>query len=176
MEAQLPPADSYPAQEYAQSFFRSIPTDSRFLQCTLQKFPPSTSVESDTIIFDLNKFEAGNIYQIQNASLEVWCKITKANGDLPDKDKKVWPVNNVLHSLFSIVRVSINEVPVVKQPDNYPYKAYIGNLLSYSNELKNGQLATQGWYSDLSGHLSQDDYDINIGYSSRSKLFRKNYE
>ena len=87
----------------------------------------------------------------------------------------MFPVNNTLHSLFSVVRLSINDVPIIKQPDYYPYKAYIANLLSYSNELKNGQLATQGFYSELSGHWNTDDA-VNAGYVSRRKLFRKNFE
>lgn len=176
MEAQLQPAASFQAQEYSQSFFREVPTDSRFIQCSYKKIAPSTSVEADIIVFDLQKFDAGNIYQIQNACLEVVCKITKADGkSLPDTGKTVFPVNNTLHSLFSVVRLSINDVPIIKQPDYYPYKAYIANLLSYSNELKNGQLATQGFYSELSGHWNTDDA-VNAGYVSRRKLFRKNFE
>lgn len=65
MEAQLTQALSFPAQEYAQSFFKEIPTDSRFLQSTYQKFPPSSSLEAKTIEFTLSRFEAANLYLIQ---------------------------------------------------------------------------------------------------------------
>lgn len=82
-ESQLSAASTYPAQVYSQSFSRELPTDSRFLQCPFTKFPPSSSIDSDTIVFDLSKFESSSIYQIQNCSLEIRIKITKANGDLP---------------------------------------------------------------------------------------------
>jgi len=149
-----------------------LPTDSRFLQCSYQKYPPSTTVEADEIIFDLNRFETASLYQIQNTCLEVVCKITKADGTLPAKTVKVWPSNNVLHSLFSIVRVSINEQPIVKQPDNYQYKALFASLFSYSDEFKNAQLASVGYYKDISGHM--DDFGVNTGAQQRNRLFRKN--
>ena len=67
MESQLNQAGTFAAQNYADSFFREVPTDSRFLQVTHQKFPPTTSLDVDTIEFGLNRFSAANIYQIQNA-------------------------------------------------------------------------------------------------------------
>ena len=56
---------------------------SRFIQCTYQRYPPSSSIQSDTITFDLNKFESATIYQIQNCCIDVKCKITKRDGSLP---------------------------------------------------------------------------------------------
>jgi len=155
---------------------RELLTDSRFLQCTYQKYPPSTSIDADTIVFDLNRFESASLYQIQNTCIKVRCKITKADGTLPDKTKKVWLCNNILHSLFSAVRVSINEQPVVKQPDNYHYKAYFAQVFSYSDEYKNAQGATVGFYKDVAGHLTPKDYTVNVGYQNRHLLFRTNYD
>ena len=55
MEAQLSQAGTYAAQNYADSFFRQLPTDSRFLQVSYQKFPPSTSIDAENISFVLKK-------------------------------------------------------------------------------------------------------------------------
>ena len=44
MEGQLKQSLTYPAEQYSQSFFRQLPTDSRFLQCTYQKFMPNSSI------------------------------------------------------------------------------------------------------------------------------------
>lgn len=85
-------------------------------------------------------------------------------------------MNNTLHSLFSVCRLSINEVPVIKQPDNYPFRAYFANLLSYPDEVKNCQLSTQGFYKDLSGHFGPESFQSNDGAVFRNKLFRVNYE
>ena len=45
MEGQLREPLTFPAQRYAESFFRKLPEDSRFLQCTYQKFFPSSSID-----------------------------------------------------------------------------------------------------------------------------------
>jgi len=123
----------------------------------------------------LNRFETASLYQIQNTCVEVLVKLTKADGTVPDKTKKVWPTNNILHSLFSVVRVTVNEQPIVKQPDNYQYKAYFANLFSYSDEFKNGQLASVGFYKDISGHMTNKDFGINLGAQQRERLFRVDY-
>jgi hypothetical protein len=44
MEGQLKQALTYPAEQYAQSFFKQLPLDSRFLQCTYQKFMPNSTI------------------------------------------------------------------------------------------------------------------------------------
>lgn len=86
----------------------------------------------------------------------------------------MWPINNVLHSLFSVCRLYINEQPVVKQPDYYPYKAYFANVLSYHDEIKNCQLSTSGFYKDLAGHF--DEFTDNDGAAFRNQLFRQKYK
>ena len=123
MEAQLSQPKTYGAQEFAQAFFRDTPTDARFLQNTFQKFPPSTSTAANTIEFNLSRFEAANIYQIQDTHIQVTCRITKKrDGSLPDVGKSVAPINNVLHSMFETVRLRINDDLVTKNPGYYPYR------------------------------------------------------
>ena len=90
MEAQLNQASTFAAQSYADSFFRQLPTDSRFLQVSFQKFPPNSSLDVDTIQFGLNRFEAANVYQIQNTHLEVQIVILKTkDNSVPDTAKRV---------------------------------------------------------------------------------------
>jgi len=56
-------------------------------------------------------------------------------------------VNNLVHSLFSTVRLAINDQELHKNPSLYPYKAYLSNLLSYSTNVKTAQLQASGWYT-----------------------------
>ena len=56
MEAQLNQAGTFAAQSYAESFFRQVPTDSRFLQTSFQKFPPNSSLDADIINFVFKSF------------------------------------------------------------------------------------------------------------------------
>ena len=108
MEAQLNQASTFAAQNYADSFFRQLPTDSRFLQVSFQKFPPSTTLDCETITFSLNRFEAANVYQIQNTHLELQLVILKVkDNSLTDTNKNVALVNNILHSSFKILKLTI---------------------------------------------------------------------
>lgn len=173
MEAQLNQTKTYGAQDYAQTFFRSTPTDARFLQNTFQKIPPSSSLSTKTIEFNLSRFEAANIYQIQDAHLQVTIKITKSDSKtLPDKTKNVAPVNNILHSLFDTYRMKINDTLVTKNSSYYPYRAYITNCLTYSSAYKAAQLITEGYVQDL--HLHMGPETGNSGFIERCSMFRKN--
>ena len=63
--------------------------------------------------------------------MEVTCLITKSDGvTVPDISKKVAPINNIAHSLFESVRLTINDIPISISPNNYGYKAYINNALT----------------------------------------------
>ena len=140
MEAQLAEAGTFPAQVYAESFFAKYPTDARFLQCTYQKFVPSSSIEGKTIEFNLDRYDAANVYLIQDTNVEISVCITKNDGSLPIKGIQVGTANNLLHSLFESVRLTINDLPITVSPNNYPYKAYIANCLTYSPSVKAAQL------------------------------------
>ena len=100
MEAQLTEAGTFPSQVYAESFFAKFPTDARFLQCTYQKFVPTSSIDGKKIEFKLDRYDAANVYLIQDTNIEVNVKITKSDGTLPDKTKIVSVANNLLHSMF----------------------------------------------------------------------------
>ena len=84
------------------------------------------------------------------------------------------PINNIVHSLFESVRLTINDIPISLSPNNYGYKAYINNVLTYSQIIKDTQLSQQGWYSDLSSHMDSDNN--NSGFNQRNNLFRKNFK
>lgn len=172
MESQLTQANTFAAQSYAESFFRELPTDSRFLQTSFQKFPPNSSIESKVIEFSLNRFTAANVYQIQNTHLEVQISIVKASdGKVPDTAKEVGPVNNILHSLFESVSLKINDQPITKSAGNYPYKAFISNILTYPGFVKAAQLTAEGFYLDAAPHMNA--VENNSGWKERVVLFRK---
>ena len=106
MEAQLNQAGTYAAQNYADSFFRQLPTDSRFLQVAFAKFPPSSSIDTGICQFVLNRFDAANVYQIQNTHVELQIVILKTkDNSVPDADKKVAPVNNICMACQLISRL-----------------------------------------------------------------------
>ena len=146
MESQLLESSTYPAQQYAESFFASVPTDARFLQTSFQKIMPSSSLDGTTIEFNLDKYDAANLWQIQETYVEATIQIVQVNGELPPTSSKVSIVNNILHSLFDSVRLTINDFLISSSSKYYPYKSYISTALTYPSTVKNTHLATQGWH------------------------------
>lgn len=86
--------------------------------------------------------------------------------------KKVGPVNNFMHSLFTQVDVSFNRQPVSPPNNAYAYRAYIETLLNYGSSAKNSHLTSVLWWDDTPG--SMDDVDGNVGLSKRRAALNKN--
>ena len=177
MEAQLSESSVFPSQSYAASFFTKFPTDSRFLKVTHQSFMPVRIIDGKDIEFSLDRYTAGNVILIQDTTLNVRFQIVKADGtSLPDTDKFVAPRNNILHTLFSNVALHVNNVQISTAPDNYCYKAYITNLLSYSLSAKSTHLQLQGYVDDTEGKFDKADPNENVGFGLRNHFFRKDYD
>jgi hypothetical protein len=65
-------------------------------------------------------------------------------------------VNNILHSLFSEIDVSLNGKVVTPGTDTYPYKAYLEKLLSYSPDTLQTQMkACTLWEKDTAEHMDE---------------------
>ncbi len=176
MEAQLSESGVFPAQSYAQSFFNKFPTDSRFLQNTVQSFMPTQNIEGKEIEFNFEKLSAANVYMIQETNLHVQVKIVKADGvSLPDTRRYVAPRNNVLHTLFSKVSTYINNVCISTSPEDYCYKAYFTNLLSYSSSAKTTHLQIQGYADDTDNFFDSAKPLENFGFGFRNNWFRKDF-
>jgi len=73
-------------------------------------------------------------------------------------------LNNLLHSMFSCLSVSLNSKPVTLHERNYRYKAYLEKLLNYGSDASGIHLVFSLWYLDPSEELKD-----NNGYSTRLK-------
>jgi hypothetical protein len=71
-------------------------------------------------------------------------------------------VNNLLHSMFSSLSISLNGNPVTLLEKNYHYKAYIEKLLNYGCDASSTHLISSSWYLDSPGGIKE-----NTGYSKR---------
>ena len=94
--------------------------------------------------------------------------IKSPNGDVVPKTAHVAPVNNTLHSLFSQLDVSLNDVPILSSTTTYPYRASIENHLNYGNDAKESRLSAGLYYMDDNIEVSDpipDDEDaiVNSG-------------
>ena len=66
--------------------------------------------------------------------------VDNADGTNVDTNTNVTGLNNVLHSLFSQVDITLNDVLITPSNNLYAYRAYIENLFSYRVEAENSHL------------------------------------
>jgi hypothetical protein len=82
-------------------------------------------------------------------------------------------VNNLLHSIFSSLSVSLNGKPVTLHETNYHYKAYLEKLLNYGSDASGTHLASSFWFLDSpTSHGALKDnsgHDTLLKYLSNSQ-------
>lgn len=88
MESQITEPITYESENYAQSFYRHYPTDSRFICCEHRKFEPITNLDAKTVTFFCPRFESPSVYMIQDLILEARIVILKPDGNVPDTTKQ----------------------------------------------------------------------------------------
>ena len=59
--------------------------------------------------------------------------------------------------------------------NNYPYRAYIENLLSFGQDAKNSQLSALLWHRNMSEHFDTRGA-TNLGYTKRKALAAESKE
>lgn len=113
---------------------------------------------------------------LSNTYLHVIAKVTKANGDDIDPGTDVAPTNLFLHSLFSQVDVTLNDIVITPSENTYPYKAYIETALSRGVEAKKGYLTAALYYRDTPRHMDDTQGDNNDGLRKRRSLAAQSHE
>ena len=135
----------------------------------IESMPASNIGENSPIEF----YIAGNgddYIDLKKTILSVKFKVVKEDGSFLTMNDRVAPINLTLHSLFSEVNLSLQNVQTSRGVGtNYPYKAYLDVLLNYGAGVKRSWLQCQGYYKDESGHMNEGDPLIggNSGLTER---------
>ena len=111
-----------------------------------------------------------------NTYLHVKAKIVNVDGTDLAPGVDVAPVNYWMHSLFSQVDVSLNDVLVTPSENTYPYRAYIETMLNYGREAKQSYLTGALWYRDSTNHFDETAGDENKGLRSRREIASRSKE
>lgn len=128
---------------------------------------PISSSSNGTIEF----VSLGNLDTYRNLSsvyLRLLIKVVDHNKD--DKSS-AGVVNNILHSLFRQITISMNGKSIAQTDTNYSYRSLIANLLNYGNDAASTHLESTGWLLDR-GDL--DSLGANAGLEARHKIFKPN--
>ena len=105
---------------------------------------------------------------LSNTYLYVKAKVLRQDGTNPPADAVFAPVNYWLHSLFSQVDVSLNDILVTPSENTYPYRAYIESTLNYGREAKTTHLTSALYYQDTANRLNSLAGDENDGFRARA--------
>ena len=94
-------------------------------------------------------------------------KIFKIDGsDIPsDEANTVGNINNLLHSMYSSLRVSLNGKTFTLHESNYHYKAYLEKLLNYGSDASGTHLLSSFWF--LHSPTSEGALKNNAGHTTR---------
>lgn len=87
---------------------------------------------------------------LSNTLLHLQCKIKKLNGDslaTDANDIKITHANNLFHSLFSNVKIFINQREIENNA-HYAHKAFMTTVLNHGKEAKSTHLTSAKWIND----------------------------
>ena len=132
--------------------------------------PVSTITSSSPIEFIVSG--SGEDYMdLNNTLLEVKACIKTTNNSPVDAAVAVAPINNTLHSLFSQIDVSLNDVNVSSATTTYPYRAYIETHLNYGTDAKKSRLQAAMYFIDdnltVSNPIPDSSSARNMGLKRR---------
>ena len=119
------------------------------------EYNPVSSITSGAPIEFVVTGGSEEYIDLSKTLIEVKAVIKELSGEIAPKTKHIAPVNNTLHSLFSQVDVSLNDVPVSSSTTTYPYRAYIENHLNYGSDAKDSRLSA-GLYC-IDNNITQSD-------------------
>ena len=64
-------------------------------------------------------------------------------------NQKLWPVNNLAHSIIKQIDLQLNGTLISPQSDTYHYKAYLETLMNYDREDGKMVLGPQEWFNQV---------------------------
>ena len=133
--------------------FTVPPTQTSIQEASWVEYQPISSIQTRAPIeFDVTG--TGEDYiDCANILLYVRAKIAKANGDPLTADSTAAPVNQLLHSMFAQVDISLNGTLISSSTNTYAYRAILETLLSYGEDAKKSQLTCELFYKDDAGRM-----------------------
>lgn len=154
--------------------FSSSPIQSSILRTTEVSYKPVNSISDDPSVIEFVCLGHGDTYRdLSSIYLRLRVRLLKnrqddeysnIGGDRPHSSSVV---NNLLHSLFKQVSISLNGTPIAQSNNDYAYRAYFENLLNYGRDASDTHLDSVGWDID-DGDLDALDVNKNSGYKARS--------
>jgi len=146
-------SDSCECAKSELDLFTVPPTQTSIREACWVEYQPISSIQNRAPIeFDVSG--TGEDYiDCSSVLLYVRAKITEANGTNLVAASTAAPVNQLLHSMFSQVDISLNGTLISSSTNTYAYRAMFETLLSYGEDAKKSQLTCELFYKDDPGRM-----------------------
>lgn len=109
----------------------------------------------------------GDFVDLSRTVIKMTVSMTDGKGGDIVAATKAAPINNIIHSMFSQITVSIGD-QIISHPNNlYAHRSYLENLLTYGTDSKRTWMKSQGWYQDDAG---QFDTEANSSFAQRKAV------
>lgn len=153
--------------------FAKKPVQTNVLKTEEIAYKPLSSLEKATTIEFLSLGHSDTYRDLSSIYLRLKVRLVADHNGKVHTDGKVGLVNNVLHSLFRQCSIYLNNKPIAQTDNNYNYRSYFENLLSYGSEAADIHLEGSGWILDTAGQMDVHDEKKNTGLDRRKALFAK---
>lgn len=149
-------------------------------------FRPLASIDNSSIIQFANQGKGDDYRNLASTYIVLKVKLNhKKDADtdnvvadetetLTTTNMKVSCVNNLLHSLFRQVTLTLNGKQIAQNNMNYSYRSFIENVLNHSIESSQQHLDTIIWEMDTEGKF--DNFAGNIGLQKRGMMLPRGEE
>ena len=109
------------------------------------EYKPIANVDTRPIEFIIRP--SPDYIDLSKCYLRFRFKVTQADGNDIDH-ARVFPVNNMLHTMIKQFSVTLNNTLVTEQSDTYAYRAYLETIVAFPEDAAKSYLTAPGWYID----------------------------
>ena len=144
------------------------PTQASIVRSDVVEYRPLASVNGETPLIEFIVPAMADRY----TDLEDMYLYVKIRYELEGKAAAdtVGPVNNLLHSMFSKVELTLQDKCVTSSSQYYAYKAYLEKLLGFGSEAKKTYARTAGWIKESGDNMGVPDKDRAAAFKEKTTI------
>jgi len=162
--------------------FALPPTQTSIQSSRWSEYLPISTIQGTTPLEFVLEGSGSDYLDLSSVLLHLRVKLVQPNGDDLAADSTAGPINLLLHSIFSQVDVSLNNVLVSSSTNTYAYRSYIETLMSYGTDAKKSQFTSELYYRDDPGRMNSilrapaDGQNPNDGLQKRRNFTAESRE
>ena len=141
--------------------FSLPPTQTAVEQGQWVEYNPVSTYSSSAPLEFIVTGSGDEYIDLQNTLLKIVGCVKESDGTPSTANTAAAPINNTIHSLFSQLDISLNDVSITSASTTYPYRSYIETHLNYGDEAKHSRLSAGLYFKD--NNITQSDPKATSG-------------